>query len=228
MNTHLHKNKKSIATLLCLLLFPFVSLAQENTATTSSYFSNPLFNTLLVTIILLAILVMALSNVLKNISGSDFLIKLLSENKDKEKKSATNTSTVILLFLLFAGLSAFGQENASAVSDDSRIGGLDQFTFYFMVTVIFVELIVTFVLIHTLKYLLKSKELGTKAQLDKPKEKTLLNVLSGAVDIDKEETIMLDHDYDGIKELDNDLPPWWKYGFYLTILVSVVYLIITT
>jgi cytochrome c oxidase cbb3-type subunit 3 len=24
--------------------------------------------------------------------------------------------------------------------------------------------------------------------------------------------------------LDNDLPPWWRYGFYLTIIVAVVYL----
>ena len=35
---------------------------------------------------------------------------------------------------------------------------------------------------------------------------------------------MLDHDYDGIHELDNNLPPWWKYGFYLTIIWSVFYL----
>ena len=35
---------------------------------------------------------------------------------------------------------------------------------------------------------------------------------------------MLDHDYDGIKELDNALPPWWKYGFYITIVVAFVYI----
>ena len=35
----------------------------------------------------------------------------------------------------------------------------------------------------------------------------------------------MDHDYDGIKELDNDLPPWWKYGFYLTIVVAFLYMI---
>jgi len=38
------------------------------------------------------------------------------------------------------------------------------------------------------------------------------------VDID------LGHDYDGIRELDNRLPPWWLYGFYLTILVGCIYL----
>lgn len=35
---------------------------------------------------------------------------------------------------------------------------------------------------------------------------------------------LLDHDYDGIHEFDNDLPPWWKYGFYVTIVFSLGYL----
>ena len=39
-----------------------------------------------------------------------------------------------------------------------------------------------------------------------------------------EKDIMLDHDYDGIRELDNNLPPWWKWGFYFTIAFGVVYL----
>lgn len=46
-----------------------------------------------------------------------------------------------------------------------------------------------------------------------------------AVPIEKEEDILLDHDYDGIKELDNSLPPWWKYGFYLTLVLAVIYLL---
>ncbi len=42
--------------------------------------------------------------------------------------------------------------------------------------------------------------------------------------VEEEEEIILDHNYDGIKELDNNLPPWWVYGFYATILFGVVYL----
>ncbi|WP_081867747.1 cbb3-type cytochrome c oxidase N-terminal domain-containing protein [Hymenobacter sp. IS2118] len=34
---------------------------------------------------------------------------------------------------------------------------------------------------------------------------------------------VLDHDYDGIHEFDNDLPPWWKYGFGFTIAFAFGY-----
>ncbi len=36
---------------------------------------------------------------------------------------------------------------------------------------------------------------------------------------------LLDHDYDGIKELDNDLPRWWVWLFILTIIWSFAYMI---
>jgi cytochrome c oxidase cbb3-type subunit 3 len=42
--------------------------------------------------------------------------------------------------------------------------------------------------------------------------------------VEKEQEILLDHNYDGIKELDNDLPSWWLYGFYISILFAFVYM----
>jgi cytochrome c oxidase cbb3-type subunit 3 len=42
-------------------------------------------------------------------------------------------------------------------------------------------------------------------------------------ELGKESEIMTDHDYDGIKELDNVLPPWWLYGFYITIAIGIFY-----
>lgn len=46
-----------------------------------------------------------------------------------------------------------------------------------------------------------------------------------AIPLEKEADHLLDHDYDGIQELDNSLPPWWKYGFYITVGVAVFYLL---
>lgn len=42
---------------------------------------------------------------------------------------------------------------------------------------------------------------------------------------DPQEPLLLDHDYDGIQELDNNLPRWWVWLFYITIIFSAVYLI---
>jgi cytochrome c oxidase cbb3-type subunit 3 len=36
---------------------------------------------------------------------------------------------------------------------------------------------------------------------------------------------MLDHDYDGIRELDNELPRWWVWLFYVTIIFAIFYMI---
>lgn len=49
--------------------------------------------------------------------------------------------------------------------------------------------------------------------------------LTKAKPIENEEDIMTDHDYDGIRELDNVLPPWWLAGFYITIAVGIFYYI---
>lgn len=35
----------------------------------------------------------------------------------------------------------------------------------------------------------------------------------------------MDHVYDGIRELDNDLPPWWVWGFYAGVVFAIAYLL---
>ncbi|WP_020539315.1 cbb3-type cytochrome c oxidase N-terminal domain-containing protein [Lewinella cohaerens] len=47
--------------------------------------------------------------------------------------------------------------------------------------------------------------------------------MTKAVPVEKEADVMLDHNYDGIRELDNILPPWWVGMFYATIIAGVVY-----
>ena len=43
--------------------------------------------------------------------------------------------------------------------------------------------------------------------------------------MEQEEDVMLEHDYDVIKELDNVLPPWWVYLFYGCVIFAIVYFI---
>lgn len=55
--------------------------------------------------------------------------------------------------------------------------------------------------------------------------KSLMQKLTKSEPIENEIDILLDHDYDGIKELDNNLPPWWVYLFYASIVFGVIYLV---
>lgn len=40
-----------------------------------------------------------------------------------------------------------------------------------------------------------------------------------------QDPLLLDHDYDGIRELDNKLPRWWVWLFNLSIVFAILYLI---
>lgn len=55
--------------------------------------------------------------------------------------------------------------------------------------------------------------------------KKMMKALTKSEPIENEANLLLDHDYDGIKELDNNLPPWWIYLFYICIGFAAVYLI---
>ena len=60
---------------------------------------------------------------------------------------------------------------------------------------------------------------------DKSWYKNIMQRLTKTVPIEDEKQLLMDHDYDGIKELDNNLPPWWVYLFYACIVFAVVYLV---
>lgn len=55
--------------------------------------------------------------------------------------------------------------------------------------------------------------------------KNIIKKLTRSNTIEQEADIMLDHNYDGIRELDNVLPPWWVYLFYGTIIFAGIYLV---
>src|SRR5690606_9350124 len=83
---------------------------------------------------------------------------------------------------------------------------------------------------NILNQLMTPEERAEKERLENipfsqlPAIKKLLQKLTKSKSIKEEKEIELEHEYDGIKELDNVLPPWWVYMFYSTVIFGVIYL----
>lgn len=104
------------------------------------------------------------------------------------------------------------------------------FLLVFLFLLIAIEITVS--AINTITYHLLTEE--QKAQLEEAKSmdfkesewyKKMMKAITKSEPIENEDQLLLAHDYDGIKELDNNLPPWWVYLFYGCIGFAAVYLI---
>lgn len=173
------------------------------------------------------------------------LSSVLSMMAKKVVEFTKSNKTLVILAAILIGNSysnvLMAQADAVAVTDSTTVkstafyGGLSSTTFWTLGSVIALELVVVFLLVFFIKNLWKvlnpvpvaalvnknasaSWWLTTWRKLDK-------QFFTKAAPIEQEADILLDHDYDGIRELDNALPPWWKYGFYITIFVGVFYLL---
>ena len=104
--------------------------------------------------------------------------------------------------------------------------------FLFVLLFLLIAIEITLKAVNTITYQLLSDE--EKAKLahedtlslkDKSWYKSIMQRLTKTVPVEDEKQLLMDHDYDGIKELDNNLPPWWVYLFYACIVFAAVYLV---
>ena len=104
------------------------------------------------------------------------------------------------------------------------------FLFVFLFLLIAIEITVS--AIDRITYQLLTEEQKTKLEEanrlgfeDSQWYAKMMKALTKSEPMENEGQLLLDHDYDGIKELDNNLPPWWIYLFYACIGFAAIYLV---
>ncbi|WP_456438486.1 cbb3-type cytochrome c oxidase N-terminal domain-containing protein [Psychroserpens sp.] len=102
----------------------------------------------------------------------------------------------------------------------------------FLILVLLVIIAIEAIISSLNNVLYQSLNAEAKARFDAQNSKTpqftwvkeTYKKLLGSKPMEEEGEIVLDHNYDGIKELDNNLPPWWIYSFYASIIFAIYYM----
>jgi cytochrome c oxidase cbb3-type subunit III len=157
------------------------------------------------------------------------LSMVLRDKIRNERKSGNIVKSVLLLFALgFSSIHSYAADAAAPVKAAvaENVGGVPINDFYLLMGIIILELFVIFGLLVAMRTLIRSlsNAQDTEAGIAPAKTSQFWDYFNQSVALEKEKDVLLDHDYDGVQELDNILPPWWKYGFYITIIFACIYL----
>lgn len=216
-----YHNKIKQVFLLCItgLCLPVTAMAQEAAAaanTTPSIGKYQLMRYILTGVALLFLFIIL---VMANAVGSAGKIYWEREKKKKAGESAKPLVPVLLL-AMFTGFGARAQEATVAAARTASTIPKDIYLFFVIVAL-------EFAIIMVLSSLLL-KFLRVNTAITKPSTsfsfKQFFQKVNQTVAVEDEAQLDLQHDYDGIRELDNKVPKWWQYAFYASILFGVVYI----
>lgn len=212
-------NKKNLLTAFILLGATVMVQAQTPAPQEPSIFDGP-NGALGILAFMLLVAILSVVGVLRKLTNNpEYFVKL------RKMKSSTDSKTLGLL-LLFSGAASIA--NAQSALEPATYPKFlsDPNTVWLLVldlALILVFIYVTRVLMKTISMLMPEKAKAEQEE-EVTAESKIFNALVDIVPIEREDEILMDHEYDGIRELDNNLPPWWVYLFYATIIWGFVYL----
>lgn len=197
--------------ILLFLGLPLTTIANNSIAKASGISDGILTAVLVAFILLLLAIVKVLAN----------SIEAIGKPKPEEKEKSTTKKVITLLVL---GSMSFTAQAAGVITPTSPSFILSNQLFWILISLILLLAIVIAILFKSLNTLIRIQR-GESFEEATERVDLLKSLnLTDNTPIEMEVDIMLDHDYDGIRELDNNLPPWWKYMFYATIVFAFVYL----
>ncbi|MGZ3944120.1 MAG: cbb3-type cytochrome c oxidase N-terminal domain-containing protein [Mucilaginibacter sp.] len=136
--------------------------------------------------------------------------------------------------IIFLSLLVLGVQPAFADEGQLLSGQTMNYIGYGAIMLMLVVLIIAMLVVLKAFKVLAKALLGPEAVVDIKAEKAAKKAARGDMIIkllslkpmSEEQTILLEGEYDGIKELDNPTPAWFMYLFYGTIAFAVCYLLI--
>jgi len=216
--------KKKIIPVAALLFSAFTGMAQNTTQAVpapATGGSNLLAILLVITASVLAFVIWGMGQA---------LIAISRQAMEKNKAAGKAAGIVLLIGCSLLSQQGFAQTAADAVKELPNYGGLSANNFYAFAGVIAVEIFAILFLAFSIKRIyqeLLPEKVAVAAPSSRLRERWSSidkKYFTRAVSVEREADILLDHNYDGIKELDNSLPPWWKYGFIITVVIAIIYL----
>lgn len=194
-----------------------------------------LFYILLVIVAFLLLSILIVSKSTSSLIKSDlFRERIVEIQKEKKSNGKTLSAVLAIVFLGWSGTAnALTFEAPQLVKDKTLSMYIENSDLYVLLIII---LLLLGFLLHTVRMfygVLKVIKPSTKTTPEKiqarikerkAKRNRLTQALTGAVPIEEEHKIDLGHDYDGIRELDNPMPPWWLAGFFISIVFAVIYM----